>query len=228
MKDNSEILVANEGPCVDVLLEEYKQAGVMPNGFYDVAFNQETRRMIWSGQSPDGRKWDENMPEGEDARPWDGASDTRVPMVDGIVNDDVALGCVAFRRAELRATSVDPGQSELASEVSKYLHWMVHTKHKKMLRLEVELSLQYSREHGFCLAYVGWERELSKRRIRVTLEQLAQVPGTYPAGPQQIAPPESDEGEGEEPEEGAPSPDISAPEPAPAAVPSDMGNPMSQ
>lgn len=183
-RDNTDILVSNEEPCVDILLEEWKQAGVMPNGFYDVAFNQETRRMIWAGQSPDGRKWDENMPEGEEARPWNGASDTRVPMVDGIINDDVAVGCVAFQRAELRATSVDPEQAELAAEVSKHLHWMVHTRYARMLALEVELSLQYSREHGFCLAYVGWEREVSKRRVRVDLASLAKVPNQYgPANP---------------------------------------------
>ena len=55
---------------MDILLQEFKQAGIMPNGFYDMAFNEESRRMIWAGQSPDGRKWDESMPEGEPAKPW--------------------------------------------------------------------------------------------------------------------------------------------------------------
>lgn len=173
--ENEEVLINHEGPCVELLLEEYKQAGVLPNGFYDVAYNQETRRMIWGGQSPDGRKWDENMPEGELARPWNGCSDTRVPLVDGVCNDETALLCAGFERAELRASAVDPDRAELQEEVSKYLHWMVHTRYRRPLRLEVELAAQYSREHGFCVAYVGWERELGKRRVKVTLDQLSGV-----------------------------------------------------
>jgi len=170
-----EQLVHDEGPNVDLLLQEYKQAGVMPNGWYDLAFNEETRRMIWAGQSPDGRKWDENMPEGEPARPWNGCSDTRVPMVDSVANDDTAMLKSAFKKAELRATAMDPDKMEMATGISGYLHWWVHTRYRKALRLEVELSAQYSREYGFCVAYVGWERELGKRRLAVKIEELTQL-----------------------------------------------------
>ena len=174
IQDSVEILVVDDGkPHVGELLEEFKQAGVMPNGFYDIAVNQEVRRMIWAGQSPDGRKWDEMMPEGEPARPWDGASDARVAMVDMVCNADTAVNCAAFQKAELRATALDPDQADQAASVSEYLHWMVHTKYRRMLRPEVELSTQYSREHGWCVAYVGWERELGKRKMKVTLEALA-------------------------------------------------------
>lgn len=173
MKDDAEILINDPGPNVDVLLAEFKQAGVLPNGWYDIAFNQEKRRMIWAGQSPDGRKWDENMPEGQPATPWNGCSDTRIPMVDGICNDDTAVLCTAFDKAELRATAINPDQVDLASEVSSYLHWMVHTKYRRPLKLDRELAAQYSREHGFCVAYVGWERELGKRRVTWTLQDVA-------------------------------------------------------
>jgi hypothetical protein len=174
MSEDSEILINDPAPNVEVLLKEFKQAGVMPNGWYDIAFNQEKRRMIWAGQSPDGRKWDENMPEGEPARPWNGASDTRVPMVDSVCNDDTAILCTAFDRGELRAAAVNPDQADTASAVSSYLHWMVHTKYRRPLKLERELSAQYSREHGWCVAYVGWERELSKRRVNFTMQDLEQ------------------------------------------------------
>ena len=108
MTDNAEILVSSPDAHCDILLTEYKQAGVMPNGFYDMAYNEETRRMIWAGQSPDGRKWDENMPDGQPAMPWNGSSDTRVPVVDGVINDTVDLLTAAFRKAELRANTVNP------------------------------------------------------------------------------------------------------------------------
>ena len=191
MKDDSEILVNSLDAHVDILLTEYKQAGVMPNGFYDMAFNEETRRMIWAGQSPDGRKWDELMPEGQPAMPWNGSSDTRVPVVDGIVNFTVALLTAAFRKAELRATTVNMDQAPLSAGVSDFLHWMVHTKYRKNLRLQAELSAQYAGEYGFAIAYIGWEREIGKRRVTVSLTQLQQAltasgpqaaPGGDPAG----------------------------------------------
>ena len=175
MSDDSEILVSSMDAHVDILLTEYKQAGVMPNGFYDMAFNEETRRMIWAGQSPDGRKWDERMPEGQQAMPWDGCSDTRVPVVDGIVNFAVVLLTAAFRKAELRATSVNMDTMDVTAGVSDYLHWLVHTRYRKALRLEAELSAQYANEYGFAIAYVGWEREIGKRRVTVNLQQLQQA-----------------------------------------------------
>jgi hypothetical protein len=174
MSEDSEVLINDPAPNVDVLLAEFKQAGVMPNGWYDIAFNQEKRRMIWAGQSPDGRKWDENMPEGAPAMPWNGCSDTRVPTVDSVCNDDTAVLCAAFDKAELRATTVNPDRTELAAGVSAYLHWMARIRYKRALKRERELAAQYSREHGFCVAYVGWERELGKRRMPLTLDQLAQ------------------------------------------------------
>jgi hypothetical protein len=175
MTDDAEILVNSPEAHVDILLTEYKQAGVMPNGFYDMAYNEETRRMIWAGQSPDGRRWDENMPEGEPARPWNGSSDTRVPVVDGVVNFGVVLLTAAFRKAELRATTINSDLMELSSGLSDYLHWLIHTRHKKALRLEAELSAQYAQEYGFAIAYIGWEREIGKRRVDLKLETLQQL-----------------------------------------------------
>jgi hypothetical protein len=175
MKDDAEILVSSPDAHVDILFTEYKQAGVMPNGFYDMAFNEETRRMLWAGQSPDGRRWDENMPEGQPALPWDGSSDTRVPLVDGIVNDDTALLTAAFRKAELRANTVNWQHVPTTQGISDYLHWLSHTKYKKQWRLEAELAAQYSREYGFAIAWVGWERELGKRKVNFTLQQLRQL-----------------------------------------------------
>jgi len=185
MKDDSEILVNSLDAHVDILLTEYKQAGVMPNGFYDMAFNEETRRMIWAGQSPDGRKWDENMPEGQEAKPWNGSSDTRVPAVDGIVNFSVDLLTAAFRKAELRGTTVNLDRVPLAAGVSDFLHWMVHTKYRKNLRLQAELSAQYAGEYAFAIAYIGWEREIGKRRVTVNLQQLAQAAQQQQAQQQQ-------------------------------------------
>lgn len=177
MSDDLELLVSDPAPRVDLLQEEYRRAGILASGAYECADNQQTRRMIWPGQSADGRKWDQNQPDGQAVRPWNGCSDTRVPLADDVCNDQTAVLCSAFDRAELHATAIEPGQAEVAASLTDYLTWMVRTKHARELRPEVELAAQYSREQGWCAAYVGWERELARKNATVTLEGLREFIG---------------------------------------------------
>jgi hypothetical protein len=200
MNDDAEILVASPEAHVDLLLEEFKAAGALPNGRYDSVFNEEARRMIWPGQSADGRKWDENQPEGKRAMPWNGSSDTRVPCIDGVINDTVDLLTAAFRKAELRATTVNPDTQGIAGGISDYLHWLVHTKHRKALRLEAELAAQFAQEYGLAITHIGWEREIGKRRVNFTLTQLQQLCASVPefqSVPQMILDPTMDDASAE-------------------------------
>ena len=173
MPDNADKLVSNPDPCVDLLMEEYKMASPLGEGLFDANFCENVRRNLWPGQSPDGRKWDEWQADGEPAEPWDGCSDTRVPAVDGAINAGVALGMAAFRRAELTVATVNPDATPMEGPLSAFGHWMLRKRFRRELELEAELSLQYIGEYGYCCAYVGWERELNKRRKMVTLEELA-------------------------------------------------------
>ena len=180
LMDDSDKLVSNPDPCVDLLLEEYKQASPLGEGLFDANFCENIRRNLWPGQSPDGRKWDQWQPDGEPAQPWDGASDTRIPAVDGAINDAVALGLAAFRRAELKVDAVNPDMSPLTGPLEAWGHWLLKRRYRKAMELEAELALQYTGEYGYAVAYVGWERELSKRRVMVTLEQLLQLSQSNP------------------------------------------------
>jgi len=44
--------------------------------------NYNTRYCVWAGQSPDLKKWKKNMPAGQEVVPWEGATDSRVYLVD--------------------------------------------------------------------------------------------------------------------------------------------------
>ena len=48
----------------------------------------DTRYCLWDGQTDDGRTWEKKKGKGK-AFPWDGASDARVPYVDGIIGEQV-------------------------------------------------------------------------------------------------------------------------------------------
>ena len=178
--DNSDKLVSNPDPCVDLLLEEYQQAAPLGEGLFNANFCENVRRNLWPGQSPDGRKWDTWQPDGEPAQPWDGSSDTRVPAVDGAINNAVAMGLAAYRRAELSVETVNPDLVAFQGPLEAYGHWLIRKRYRGPLEVEAELALQYTGEYGYCVAYVGWERELSKRKTTVTLEELAMLAQTMP------------------------------------------------
>lgn len=170
--ENDDTLNSSPDPQVKLLLQEYVQATPLGEGLFDANFCEAARRNVWPGQSPDGRKWDEWSPDGEPVMPYDGASDCRPFTSDGVINDHVALGMAAFRRGELRADTVNPDNVDVVGPMSAYAHWLVRKRYKKALELEAELSLQYSGEYGYCVAFVFWERELAKEKRRVTLEEL--------------------------------------------------------
>jgi len=197
MPDNADKLVSNPNPCVDLLLQEYQQASPLGEGLFDANFCENVRRNLWPGQSPDGRKWDAWQPDGEPATPWDGASDTRVPAVDGVINDLKDLAMVAYRRAEFSAETLNPDLADLQGPLQAYGHWLIRKKFRKAMRKEAELALQYMGEYGYAVAYVGWERELGKRRKSVTLEQLLalaqQIPELAHLPEQILGMPEADE-----------------------------------
>jgi len=172
---DSEKLISSPDPNVSLLQQEFQQASPLGDGLFDANFCENTRRNIWPGQSPDGRKWDEWAANDTPVMPYDGASDCRPFSSDGVINDSVALGMAAFRRGEIRADTVNPDNVDLIGPLSAYAHWLVRKRYKKALELEAELSLQYTGEYGYCVAFVGWERELGKTRKRVTLEELAML-----------------------------------------------------
>lgn len=181
---DSDQLVNDSGPNVKLVLQEYQQASPLGESLFDANWCENVRRNLWPGQSPDGRRWDEWAMDGEPALPWNGASDTRVPGVDSTINDMVDLGMTAFRRAEVRGRAINPDRVDLVGPLGAYAHWLVRERYQRPLEKEAELALQYCGEYGYCVAYVGWERELAKRRVTVTLEQLAALEGNAEGGMQ--------------------------------------------
>lgn len=91
-------------PCpkerLDAIKEEFKQlctdAGYEANDRRQLA--GDIRFCVWPGQSPDGKKHDT---EEKDAFPFEGASDARLRLADGTVNEQVMIIMAALMRATL-------------------------------------------------------------------------------------------------------------------------------
>lgn len=191
--NDAEMLATDTGPNLSALQREFQSAGPQTEGAFGLADCENVRRNIWPGQSSDGRKWDENQPDGSPAMPWNGCSDTRVPVVDGVINDMVDLGMAAYRKAEVRASAVNPDRVDGVGPLSAYAQWLVRTRHRRALELEAELALQYTGEYGWCAAHIGWEREVSRRNRVVTLEELANIGEEWAVLPGMIMDPSMDE-----------------------------------
>lgn len=162
------LTVEQEGPALDELLKEYERAGVSSERLSEC---DDVRLTRWEGQSSDGRKWDKNLPDGRRALPWDGASDTRVPLADEVINEMVEGLVVAFRRARIRVQGVESGDMSDAAAVQMFLQQMVRGKLRQALRDEAEYLAQYAYGYGWSAVYVGWCREVSKRRRKVGLDE---------------------------------------------------------
>ena len=163
--DKNDALAKHTGqPDVPELVKEFRRS--MDEGFTLERTNaaDETRYMRWTGQSDDGKKHDENLPEGKPAFPWDGASDTRIPLVDSIINDCVDMLSTSAQRAQLSVTGTELSDMEPAGAATTLMNWVKNSMHNT-LGSESELLAQHMMAYGRGL--VGWispERLRSKQR----------------------------------------------------------------
>lgn len=140
----------------------------------------------WEGQSLDGRKHSDSI--GTEAAPFEGASDARVPLLDGVINEKVALTAGAFFRAQVQATPVEPGDAPQAAAVSNLLRCLRDVKMRDELEVEVELSAQYmfGDDPGACVVAIDWLRDTRLVRKVVTFDELAGMYATGARSPQEV------------------------------------------
>ncbi len=158
-------------PDVPELISEFRRS--MDDGYTIERTNNadNTRYTRWGGQSDDGKKHDENLSEGTQAFPWDGASDTRVPLVDSIINDCVDMLGVAQQRASLTVSGVDLTDMEPASAATTLMNW-VKAKMHNSLTAESEMLAQYMVSYGWSAAFVGWDQQSALKTQRLTLDEV--------------------------------------------------------
>ena len=140
---------------------------------------QRVRDCEWEGQSVDGRKHADEI--GEEARPFEGASDVRVPLVDGVINELVALAKTGFFRSMVQARPVEPTDAARAQNVTTLLRWLRDQEMREELETEVELLAQYlfGDDPGAAVLAVDWLQDTQLMPREVTWEDLA---GMYASG----------------------------------------------
>jgi hypothetical protein len=132
----------------------------------------DTRFCIWDGQSADGRKWAANT--GGKVRPFDGACDTRVGLVDLQVQEDVALSVMSLLMADVVVQGMEGDDERLAANANLYLRWVLDNELGfSWLNETVKLAQYvYGDSPGVGMMRVVWRRRMGLRLQKVTGAEL--------------------------------------------------------
>lgn len=126
----------------------------------------------WAGQSDDGKKHSENLPNNRQAFPFEGASDVRNRLVDSTINELAALMTTSFERSTLSVSPTEFNDMSVASSANLLMNWITQQKLRNDLIREAELGAQYAQHYGWTVFNVGWDQQISKRMQKITLEEV--------------------------------------------------------
>jgi hypothetical protein len=116
------------------------------------------------------------------AFPWDGASDTRIPLADEVVNGLVDVCSTAFWRSMLRVAPTNVRNLDTAVTAHSLMDWVMNQKLYTDMTREVELLSQYLWTYGWAGVHVSWQQEIGQKEQYVTVEQLMQIAAQSPQG----------------------------------------------
>ena len=188
-----------EEPNVSALTEELRRAATDNGISTRIERIENTRFCRWPGQTPDGKKNNDAGNANKPAFPWDGASDTRIPLADEVVNGLVDLCSTAFWRSMLRVVPSNVTTVEQAATAHNLMDWAVNSKMYSDLTREVELLSQYLWTYGWAGVHISWQQEMGQKEQELTMDQVMALAAQSPEGsvladfPNLIANPEADD-----------------------------------
>lgn len=111
---------------------------------------------------------------GDDAFPWDGASDNEVRLIEQCITTYVGLMMNALSRANIRAYATEASDVKQASVISNFLKYMQKS-YIKDFASECETSANNLLEKGIAITYVDWEMKSRTHDEEFNLELIQQV-----------------------------------------------------
>lgn len=175
---------------ISALLTDMKselQAAQAIGYFERMELNHDTRFAWWPGQSNDGKKWSSEermsrlLPGQEPSRkvfPWEGSSDARVRLVDGVIREHNMLKQLAVDRRQQRigprnlSPDEDPqAMAALWGQVAEYYEDLT----KDEARSETRRWPDIAHEYGNGILFCGWRAEMQLVPKTITVEMLTQI-----------------------------------------------------
>ena len=136
------------------------------------AENDGIRYAEWPGQSPDGLKREEFL--GKEPEPFEGAMDSRVPLMDMFINEDVMLCLVAMLRSQVMVKGMGGEDSQKAGKMAVLLKWILNNQLGiSWIKEHVKLANYYFGDTpGAGLLSIRWDEEKCLEYREVTVEEL--------------------------------------------------------
>jgi hypothetical protein len=127
----------------------------------------------WPNQSVDGRMWASAGQDPAKIYPWNGCSDSRLRIVDTIIQEHVTLTLAAFWGAKVQAKSNRPFvYGHEVNTASRVLNYLVYTKMKRELLSELRLGLEWRFGFGLSFLSIAWEQQRERVEVPVDLKML--------------------------------------------------------
>lgn len=138
---------------------------------HDISALDDVRFAKWDGQSRDGRKHSELLSGDRKAFPFEGASDTRILLADGVIRQITDMLVGAHQRAMCRVNGVDVNDTEPASAAATLVNWARKRIYNQLNR-EASLLANYQEQYGYALAMVSWDQQVSLRDETITIDDI--------------------------------------------------------
>lgn len=173
--NQDEFVYASETPNIPYMYKEYQRSTQNGGNTANIAENDDIRLSRWEGQTSDGKKHSENMPDGQPAFPFEGASDIRSRLVDRTINDIVAMCITTFDRSQIKVKGTEFNDSESAGVANILMSWLLESRIRSELRKEAELLCQYTQQYGWSALNVIWEQEMGIRFQKIRMDEIMQI-----------------------------------------------------
>lgn len=134
------------------------------------------RKNIWDGQSNDYRRHEEDT--GAKARPFEGAPDERVPVIDTLIRQRTAIYLAAALEGDIQAVPIGGvEEEENAVKTTRVLKWLRKNVLDEELHDELELLASYMEgdDPGVAFLKVWWKRELALDLRELSFEEVAHM-----------------------------------------------------
>jgi hypothetical protein len=134
---------------------------------------------VWPGQSDDGKK--RRASEADDPPfPWEGASDTRVRLVEEKVREADKICNAGFRRGRWDVIGRETTDAAWGRKMSVVLKWLVFTKMRPEFQRERKLAIDWRNRYGVAISWIEWEQRAELAMQDLDLRALAEMFGLGP------------------------------------------------
>lgn len=166
------LLVASDTPNIPELVNELNRSYLFGANTSELNDNDDLRFCRWEGQTADGKKFSENRNEDDPALPFEGASDSRIRLIDRVINEQVSLWMNSIKGSKLAVSGRTAEDAKNASSMSTLLEYITTGRMKQEMRREAELWANYVQQYGWSAVHIGWEQEMGTRENRFTISDV--------------------------------------------------------